>query len=153
MKQVFTKEQLINAVKAGDKHIVCKGDIARTLVQERCKGIKNTPQHRRESSGFALFAGIAGLACIVAAPFTLGTSLGMGAAIGTGAIGVTSLGAGALSAGAGAIATGLTIGETTISTMELALICGTTVASLAILKDKKVNAKYNDDGSVELNID
>lgn len=153
MKQVFIKAQLINAIKAGEKHIVCKGDIARTLIQERCKEKESTSRRTQESGGFSLLAGITGLACIVAAPFTLGTSLGMGAAIGAGTIGVTSLGVGALSAGAGAVATGLTIGSTTISTMELALICGTTVATLAILKDKKINAKYNDDGSVELNID
>lgn len=54
-------------------------------------------------------------------------------------------------ASTGIIAMGLTIGTVTISTAELAIICGTVIATAGILKGGKVNFKVNaKDGSVEV---
>ena len=66
---------------------------------------------------------------IAAAPFTGGASL------------IPSI------AAAGATAT------ITITTAELAILCGTSVALAAILTGRKVKLKFKDDGSVELDVE
>lgn len=71
-----------------------------------------------------------GVAALIAAPFTAGTSLVPGAA----AMGLT------------ATVVGATL---TISATELAILCGVGLAFAGILKG--YNIKFNSDGSVELN--
>lgn len=121
MRTVYNKKELKNALKAGEKHILCKGEIARTFIR------------RRKMRKGATVAGIlAGVGCFAAAPFTFGSSLGIGA---------------------GFIATGLTAGSLTMSAGELAIICGTFLAALGIGMRCKVHCGYNSDGSVELNVE
>ena len=66
------------------------------------------------------------IAGIIAIPFTAGTSLG-GVILGT---------------------TALTVGTLTISTAELAILCGTALGIAGILKGAKVT--FNPDGSVTI---
>lgn len=125
MTTVFTNVELKNALNAGVKHIHCKGAVADALVKSRKAKAKS---RRRKVIVGALLAA----ASITAAPFTLGTSLGAGAI-----------------AGMGAVATGLTIGSCTISTAELAIICGTLVA----LAGHKLHCRYNHDGTVDVEVE
>lgn len=119
MTTVYTKNEFKNALNAGVKHIVCKGAIADALIKSR--------KTKRKVAGGLLLT----VACIAAAPFTLGASLGAGA--------IT---------GAGIIASGLTIGSWSMTTVELALICGTIVS----IAGHKLHCNYNKDGSVDVDV-
>ena len=125
MRIVSNKEELNNAIKAGEKHFLCKGELAEEL--RRRYGIRKVAKR-----GF-LAIGLAAAACLVTAPFSGGTSL-----IGLGAL-----------AGAGAVAAGLTVGSVTITTTELAIIC----ASVLVLIGHKVHFTFNSDGTINMDID
>ena len=125
MRIVSNKEELNNAIKAGEKHFLCKGELAEEL--RRRYGIRKVAKR-----GF-LAIGLAAAACLVTAPFSGGTSL-----IGLGAL-----------AGAGAVATGLTVGSVTITTTELAIICGTVL----VIIGHKVHITFNNDGTINMDID
>lgn len=93
-----------------------------------CKGEAAKPfLKKRKRKRFAIIGGAAlTILGAVAIPFTGGASTGI-------------------------IAMGLTIGTVTISTAELAIICGTVIATAGILKGGKVNFKVNaKDGSIEV---
>lgn len=128
MRTVYTKSELKAALKAGEKHILCKGTVAKALCGKK--------RVRKVAIGSTILAGVVGLASLAAAPFTLGTSLGAGAA-----------------ATAGIVATGLTAGTLTMSTVELAIICGTSLGALGLLVGRGVHVKYNSDGSANLDIE
>lgn len=121
MQTVYTKNELKNALKAGERHFLCKGELAKTLIRKR--------KMRRGAKVAGILAGIG---CIAAAPFTFGSSLGVGAGI---------------------IATGFTLGTLTMSAGELAIICGTALAALGISMRCKVRCGYFSDGSVGLNVE
>ena len=82
---------------------------------------------------------------IIGGSLLAGTLIIAGALIATPITGGTSLIAGA----AGFTATALTVGTVTISTAELAILVGGSVASLALLKGYG-KIKINPDGSVEI---
>lgn len=92
--------------------------------------IAETLQSKNRRKTVAKVGGIAlALGGILAAPFTGGTSLlGLGAA-------------------------GLTVGTLSITTAELAIICGTSIALYGIHKNRQVKMKYNGDGSVEIDVE
>ena len=122
---VRNKEELKNAIKAGEKHFLCKGELAEEL--RRRYGI------RKVAKRGSLAIGLAAAACLVAAPFSGGTSL-----IGLGAL-----------AGAGAVAAGLTVGTVTLSTAELAIIC----CAFLVLLGHTEHLKFHRDGTIGLDID
>ena len=125
MTIVTNKEELNNAIKAGEKHFLCKGQLAEEL--------KKRYRVRKVVKGSSLAFGLTAVACLAAAPFSGGTSL-----IGLGAM-----------AGAGAVATGLTVESVTISATELAIFC---CAILALL-GHKVHLIFHHDGTIGLDID
>ncbi len=129
MITVTSKTELNNAINAGEKHILCTGNIAKEL-RRRC-------MVRKVSRRGILAAAVAAVTCLAVAPVTGGTSL-----IGIGAI-TTGLAATSVAAA------GLTIGSVTISAVELAIICGT----LAALLGHKIHLTANSDGSVTLDIE
>ena len=92
--------------------------------------IADTLQSKNRRKTAAKVGGIAlALGGIIAAPFTGGASLlGLGAA-------------------------GLTVGTLTITTSELAILCGTSVALYGIHKNRQLKMKYNCDGSVEIDVE
>ena len=118
MKTVYTKEQLEETLKKGEKALV-KGSLASEIRKKY-----ETRKKVRKSTAIA--GGAIAVAGIVAAPFTGGTSLA-----GT----VVALGA-----------MGLTIGTITISIGELALLLGAALVAYGIYKNCKVT--FNKDGSI-----
>lgn len=72
-------------------------------------------------------------------------------------VALTGLAAAPFTGGTSLLATfgtaGLTVGALTISAAELAILCGTSIALAAILKGRKVKVKFNDDGTVELDVE
>ena len=120
MKTVYTKEQLEETLKKGEKALV-KGSLASEIR-------KKYETRKKVRKGAAIAGGAIAVAGIVAAPFTGGTSL-VGTAAGLGAM-------------------GLTIGIITISIGELALLLGAALAAYGIYKNCKV--KFNMDGSVTI---
>lgn len=120
-KTVYTKAELKNALKAGERQFLCKGELAKTLIRKR-----------KMRKGATVASLLAGVGCLAAAPFTFGSSLGIGAGI---------------------IATGFTIGTLTMSAGELAIVCGTALAALGIGMRCKVRCGYFSDGSVGLNVE
>lgn len=133
MITVYTKDELRKALKAKEKNIIVKGELARTI---RAKANK---QKTMKKVGIGTAA--IGAAALITAPFTAGTSLVAGAA----AMGLTA----GTSPVAGAAAMGLTVGGLTISAAELAILIGGSLALAGILRG--YNVKFNSDGSVELN--
>lgn len=125
MEIVTNKEELKNAIKAGERHFLCQGRLAEELRQRY--------RVRKVVKGSSLAFCLAAVACLTAAPFSGGTSL----------IGLSAL------AGAGAVATGLTVGSVTISATELAIFC---CAILALL-GHKVHLTFHHDGTIGLDID
>lgn len=136
MKQVNTKSELANAIKAGEKHIICSGDAASALLKECARSFKSAPSLKKHNRRKMLLAVVICLASLAAVPLTAGTSFGIGTAINGGALaGVTSL------AGLGAITSGLTIGSITMTTRELMVICGTLLTNKALNRSYKIHFK------------
>lgn len=121
MITVYTKNELQKALEAKEKHIIIKGELAKT--------IKAKAKRKKALKKVGIGTAAVGAAAIIAAPFTGGTSL----AAGTAAMGLTATVGGA---------------TLTISMGELALIIGGGLALAGILKGYDV--KFNSDGSVEL---
>jgi len=125
MRIVYSKNELQNAIKAGESRIIVKGQLA----DEIKKLNKNKKTRKKVGIVGGSLLTLGGLAL---APFTFGASA-IGVAAGATAIGGTAL----------------TIGTLTISTAELAILVGGGVAIIAMLKgyDKIV---LNNDGSVTI---
>lgn len=110
MITVRSKQELEKAMKQEASEIKVVGSYATTLA-------KNKRTSSQAATGGAILTGLLGIGCLVAAPFTAGTSL---------------LGGGLVASAIGAGAVGLTIGTITITTTELAILCGTALAALAL---------------------
>ena len=123
MVTVYTKEELAKAIENKTTKILCKGDVANEITKEFL--------NKRNRLG--TFAGLAMIAAgTVALPFTGGMSAaGIAAGAGIAAI---------------AARAGLKLGPIEMSPGELAIICGTIIAVLAILKGMRVT--FKPDGSV-----
>ena len=125
MVTVYTKEELAKAIENKTTKILCKGDVANEIAKEFLD--------KRKKNSLGTLAGIAMIvAGTVALPFTGGMS----------AVGIVA------GAGSAAIAAraGLKLGPIEISPIELAIICGTIIAVVAILRGARVT--FNKDGSV-----
>ena len=125
MVTVYTKEELAKAIENKTPKILCKGDVANEITKEFLD--------KRKKNRLGTLAGIAMIvAGTVALPFTGGMS----------AVGIV--------AGAGSAAiyarAGLKLGPIEMSPGELAIICGTIIAIVAILRGARVT--FNKDGSV-----
>lgn len=130
MVTVYTKEELAKAIENKTTKILCKGDVANEITKEF--------RNKRNRNWLGTFAGLAMIAAgTVALPFTGGMS----------AVGIA---VGGIAAGAGIAAiaarAGLKLGPVEMSPTELAIICGTIIAVLAILKGMRVT--FKPDGSV-----
>ena len=125
MVTVYTKEELAKAIENKTPKILCKGDVANEITKEFL--------NKRNRNRLGTFAGLAMIAAgTVALPFTGGMSAaGIAAGAGIAAI---------------AARAGLKLGPIEISTTELAIICGTIIAVVAILKGARVT--FKPDGSV-----
>ena len=125
---VYTKEELAKAIENKTPKILCKGDVANEITKEFL--------NKRKKNWLGTFAGLAMIAAgTVALPFTGGMSA-VGIAVGAGTASIASIIA----------KMGLKLGPVEISTGELAIICGTIIAVVAILKGMRVI--FNKDGSV-----
>ncbi len=122
MITVYNKNELQKALEAKEKHIIIKGELAKT--------IKAKAKRKKTLKKVGIGTAAVGAAAIIAAPFTGGTSLAAGAAT----MGLTATVGGA---------------ALTISMGELALIIGGSLALAGILKGYD-DVKFNSDGSVEL---
>ena len=128
MVTVYTKEELAKAIENKTPKILCKGDVANEITKEFL--------NKRNRNWLGTFAGLAMIATgTVALPFTGGMS----------AVGI-AVGAGTASIASNIAKTGLKLGPVEISTGELAIICGTIIAVVAILKGARVT--FKPDGSV-----
>ena len=125
MVTVYTKEELAKAIENKTPKILCKGDVANEITKEFLD--------KRKKNRLGTLAGIAMIvAGTVALPFTGGMSAaGIAAGAGIAAI---------------AARAGLKLGPIEISTIELAIICGTIIALAAIIKGMRVT--FKPDGSV-----
>ena len=124
---VYTKEELAKAIENKTPKILCKGDVANEITKEVLD------KRKRERNRLGIFTGLAMIAAgTVALPFTGGMS----------AVGIVA------GAGSAAIAAraGLKLGPIDMSPGELAIICGTIIAVVAILRGARVT--FNKDGSV-----
>ena len=125
MVTVYTKEELAKAIENKTTKILCKGDVANEITKEVL--------NKRNRNRLGTFAGLAMIAAgTVALPFTGGMS----------AAGIAA-GAGIAAIAARAV---LKLGPIEMSPGELAIICGTIIAVLAILKGMRVT--FKPDGSV-----
>ena len=125
MVTVYTKEELAKAIENKTTKILCKGDVANEITKEFLD--------KRKKNRRGILAGVAMIAAgTVGLPFTGGVS----------AVGIV---AGAGSAVIAARA-GLKLGPIEMSPGELAIICGTIIAVVAILRGARVT--FNKDGSV-----
>ena len=97
------------------------------VVGQMAKDMAKKSQRKKKAKAAGIAVALASLAAI---PFTLGAS----------APGV-------------AVGMGLTIGSITISTTELALLCGTAVAIYGIHKSSKVTFRVNEKGEPEVVIE
>ena len=125
MVTVYTKEELAKAIENKTPIILCKGDVANEITKEFLD--------KRKKNRLGILAGIAMIAAgTVALPFTGGVSaLGIVAGAGSAVI---------------AARAGLKLGPIEMSPGELAIICGTIIAVVAILRGARVT--FNKDGSV-----
>ena len=125
MVTVYTKEELAKAIENKTTKILCKGDVANEITKEFL--------NKRNRNWLGTIAGLAMIAAgTVALPFTGGMSAaGIAAGAGIAAI---------------AARAGLKLGPVEMSPTELAIICGTIIAVLAILKGMRVT--FKPDGSV-----
>ena len=105
------------------------GSYAKSLA----KKVKRQNTAKNTAKGGIILAGILGVGCLVAAPFTGGTSL---------------LAEGLVASAIGAGAAGLTIGTITITTTELAILCGTALAALALKLGYDVKISYENGNPV-----
>lgn len=133
MVTVRTKDELERALKAGEKRILCKGEIEKKLRKQK------KLQTAAKVTGGALAATAAVVGGVLAAPFSGGSSLaGAGAAIGM-------MGGHCL-----------TCGAVTATSTELFVILGIpsamALATYGISKDKKVKLNFKKDG-VELEVE
>ena len=127
MITVYTLAELESALKRREKKILVRGAAAiaiRAKVQKR--------KRLKKAAGTGVLLAIAGLAL---APFTGGTS----------AVATTPAIFGLTTAGSATAITAFTT-ALTISTTELAILVGGSIAMVALLKDRRV--KFNPDGSV-----
>ena len=107
MVTVYTKEELAKAIENKTSKILCKGDVANEITKEFL--------NKRNRNRLGTFAGLAMIAAgTVALPFTGGMSAGAGIA--------------AIAARAG-----LKLGPVEMSPTELAIICGTIIAVVALV--------------------
>ena len=113
MITVRSKQELEKAMKQEASEIKVVGSYATTLA----KKVEKKKTLSKTAAGGAILAGLFGIGCLVAAPFTAGASL---------------LGEGLVASAIGAGAAGFTIGTITITTTELAILCGTALAALAL---------------------
>lgn len=113
MITVRSKQELEKAMKQEASEIRVVGSYATTLA----KKVEKKKTLSKTATGGAILAGLFGIGCLVAAPFTAGASL---------------LGEGLVASAIGAGAAGFTIGTITITTTELAILCGTALAALAL---------------------
>lgn len=113
MITVRSKQELEKAMKQEASEIRVVGSYATTLA----KKVEKKKTLSKTAAGGAILAGLFGIGCLVAAPFTAGASL---------------LGEGLVASAIGAGAAGFTIGTITITTTELAILCGTALAALAL---------------------
>ncbi|MBO6255693.1 MAG: hypothetical protein J6O49_18935 [Bacteroidaceae bacterium] len=97
------------------------------VVGQMAEDMVNKSKRKKKAKAVGIAVALASLAAV---PFTLGASA-VGAAVGM----------------------GLTIGSITISTTELALLCGTAVAIYGIHKASKVTFKVNEKGEPEVVIE
>ena len=127
MVTVYTKEELAKAIENKTPKILCKGDIANEITKEVLD------KRKRERNRLGIFTGLAMIAAgTVALPFTGGIfAAGIAAGAGIAAI---------------AARAGLKLGPIDMSPGELAIICGTIIAVVAILKGARVT--FKPDGSV-----
>ena len=125
MVTVYTKEELAKAIENKTTKILCKGDVANEITKEYL--------NKRNKNRLGTIAGLAMIAAgTVALPFTGGMSAaGIAAGAGIAAI---------------AARAGLKLGPIEMSPGELAIICGTIIAVVAILRGARVT--FNKDGSV-----
>lgn len=105
MVTVYTKDELRKALKAKEKNIIVKGELART--------IRGKANRQKTMKKVGIGTAAIGAAALITAPFTAGTSLVAGAA----AMGLTVGGA-----------------TLTISAAELAILCGVSLAFAGILR-------------------
>ena len=120
MTTVYTKEELLKAIKSKEFPISCRGEIA-----EQLKKRKKRSKAAKLGGAAVVIAGLAAL------PFTGGASAA-GVAAGAAAMGLTATAAATATVG--------------ISVAELAILVGGGVAIFAILKGRKV--RLEKDGSV-----
>lgn len=109
MITVRSKQELEKAMRKEASQIKVVGSYAKTLAKK--------VERENTATGGAILAGILGIGCLIAAPFTGGASL---------------LREGLVASAIGASAIGLTIGTITLTTTELAILCGTALAALAL---------------------
>lgn len=93
------------------------------VVGSLAEALVKKTNRRKKGKGAAIAVGILGIGCLIAAPFTGGLSL----------------------LGEGLVA-GATIGSITLSTTELAILCGTALCAVALAKGYNAKVKYGEDG-------
>lgn len=119
MVVVKSQAELKSAMARKEKHIRIEGPFAKELY--------NKIQKRKKiRKGALISGGVLALGGLLAAPFTGGGSL-LGSATGLSMMGFTAA----------------TVGSITITTAELAIICGTGIAFYAIYKGAKIKFHYN----------
>lgn len=124
MITVRSKQELEKAMKQETSEIKVVGLYATTLA----KKVEKKKTLSKKAAGGTILAGLFGIGCLVAAPFTAGASL---------------LGEGLVASAIGAGAIELTIGTITITTTELAILCGTALAALALKLGYDAKITYN----------
>lgn len=127
MKTVYTKEELQKALENKEDKIIVKGSLAEEIYNKK---------NRKKKIG--IFGAILGTVCVLAIPFTGGTSA-------LGAASVYGLTAG--------VTAGLTIGTITLTTTEILILCGSAIVLVAILKEAKVTFQRDDDGRITVIIE
>lgn len=129
MITVKTKQELEKAMRQEVSEIKVVGSLAKTLAKktEKKKAVSKV------ATGGAIIAGIFGIGCLIAAPFTGGISL---------------LGEGMALSAVGAGAAGLTIGTVTLTTTELAILCGSVLGAIALKRGYNAKISYEKEGPV-----
>lgn len=123
MKTVTTKKELEQAIKNGEKKVLCKGALGLDMKRKYEK-LESRKRKTKVLGGMTLLAGL------LAAPFTGGMSA-------VGALG----------------AMGITAGSLVLTTGELALLLGAALVAYGVSKDKRVAVKKTYNGEVMLCIE